>query len=111
MRDKQNKRRIAITGIGLVTPLGNTAEQTWAASLSGKSGIAEIESFDARGFPTRIAAEVKDFDAARSTSDRKILKYAGRFNRFALAAAEEAIADCGISPTSSDSKRDRKSTL
>ena len=56
-----SKRRVAITGIGLVTPVGNDVAATWAALLGGRSGGAEITNFDARGFPVRIAAEVKNF--------------------------------------------------
>ncbi len=55
------KRRVAITGIGLVTPVGNDVPTTWDALLAGRSGGAEISLFDASGFPVRIAAEVKNF--------------------------------------------------
>ena len=65
--DDAVKRRVAITGIGLVTPVGNDVATTWAALLAGSSGGAPITLFDASGFSTRIAAEVKDFDDARSS--------------------------------------------
>jgi 3-oxoacyl-[acyl-carrier-protein] synthase II len=58
------RRRVAITGVGLVTPVGNDASSTWASLLSGRSGVAPISTFDASGFPTRIGAEVKNFDEA-----------------------------------------------
>jgi 3-oxoacyl-(acyl-carrier-protein) synthase len=91
--------RVAITGIGLVTPVGNDVATTWAALLEGRSGGAPIASFDASGFSTRIAAEVKDFDALAVIGDRKLLKLANKSHRFALAAAHQAFRDAGIAPT------------
>ncbi len=93
-----SRRRVAITGVGLVTPVGNDAPSTWASLLSGRSGVAPISTFDASGFPTRIGAEVKSFDEASLIADRKQLKFASRSHRFALAAAEEALRDAGIRP-------------
>ncbi len=99
------RRRVAITGLGLVTPVGNDVATTWDALLAGRSGTAPISLFDASGFSTRIAAEVKGFDDAAITADRKLMKFANRSHRFALAAAEQAIRDAGIGPTNDD--RDR----
>src|ERR1700692_539571 len=99
------KRRVAITGLGLVTPVGNDVATTWSAVLAGRSGAAPISLFDASGFSTRIAAEVKGFDDAMLVSDRKLIKFANRSHRFALAAAEQAIRDAGIAPTSATSER------
>ena len=99
------RRRIAITGIGLVTPVGNDARTTWANLQAGRSGCAVIRQFDAGSFPVRIGAEVKDFDAAAVIGNPKLLKHASRPHRFALAAAEEALADAGIRPTISDGHR------
>ena len=99
------KRRVAITGVGMVTPCGNDAETTWSALLGGKSGAAAITLFDASGFSTRIAAEVKAFDERVIEADRKLLKFAGRSHKFALAAAEEAFRDAGILPTAETSER------
>jgi 3-oxoacyl-[acyl-carrier-protein] synthase II len=96
-----SRRRVAITGIGMVTPVGNTALTTWASLLEGRSGAAPIKGFDARGFSARIGAEVKDFDADSLVPDRKLLKYASRSHRFALVAADEALRDAGIRPESS----------
>ena len=92
-----SKRRVAITGIGLVTPVGNDVESTWSALLAGRSGGAPISLFDASGFSTRIAAEVKGFD--ESLVDRRLRKHTMRAHRFALVAAEQAFADAGIRPT------------
>jgi 3-oxoacyl-[acyl-carrier-protein] synthase-1/3-oxoacyl-[acyl-carrier-protein] synthase II len=102
--EDNGKKRVAVTGIGMVTPLGNDASTTWKALVDGKSGIARIASFDPSGFPTRIAAEVKGFDVD-AVGDRKLLKYAVPFARFALAAADEAIRDAGIRPAPATAER------
>lgn len=99
------QRRIAVTGIGLVTPVGNNTEDTWSALLAGKSGAAPITNFDASGFSTTIGAEVKGFDAADVLEDTRQLKYSARSHRFALGAAAEALADAGIAPTPETSHR------
>jgi 3-oxoacyl-(acyl-carrier-protein) synthase len=99
------RRRVAITGIGLVTPVGNDVATTWAALDGVKSGAAPITLFDASGFPTRFAAEVKGFDDGAITAPRKFLNQANRSQRFALAAAEQAMRDSGIEPQDAD--RDR----
>ena len=99
------KRRVAITGIGMVSPVGNDVETTWSALLAGRSGAAPISLFDASGFSTRIAAEVKGFDEGVITAERRLLKFANRSHKFALAAAEQAIRDAGIAPTDADAER------
>jgi 3-oxoacyl-[acyl-carrier-protein] synthase II len=98
------KRRVAITGIGLVTPVGNDVATTWSALLAGRSGGAPITIFDASGFPVRIASEVKGFDDD-AAGDRKLLKLTTRPHRFALAAAEQAFVDAGIRPTPATATR------
>jgi 3-oxoacyl-(acyl-carrier-protein) synthase len=99
------RRRVAITGVGLVTPVGNDVATTWSAVLEGRSGVGPISIFDASGFSTRIAAEVKDFDASALGADRKLLKFANRSHRFALGAAEQAMRDAGIAPTAATATR------
>ncbi len=98
------RRRVAITGLGLVTPLGNDVASTWNGLMDGRSGVGPITVFDASGFPTRIAAEVRNFDPD-AAGDRKLLKLAGRQHRFALAAAAQAIAAAGAAPTKRDGAR------
>jgi len=98
-------RRVAITGLGIVTPLGNDVAATWKALLAGRSGVAPITHFDASGFPVRIAAEVKDFDPRHAIEDKKLLKFANRSHVLGLAAAEEALSDAGIRPEGSDATR------
>ncbi len=98
------RRRVAVTGVGMVTPVGHDVERTWTALLAGNSGGREISLFDASGFPVHIAAEVKDF-ALAAPVPRKLLKYANRSQLFALEAAEQALADAGIRPTPEDAER------
>lgn len=99
------RRRVAITGIGLVTPAGNDVASTWNRLKAGESCAAPISLFDASGFSTRIAAEVKHFDPLEAVGDKKLLKFANRSHGFALAAAEQAFTDAGIRPTSQSADR------
>ena len=104
MTGRGDRRRVAVTGVGLVTPVGNDVATTWDALLAGRSGGGPITLFDASGFTTRIAAEVKGFANALVT-DRKLLKLANRSHRFMLEAAEQALRDAGIRPTPDDARR------
>ena len=99
------KKRVAITGLGVVTPAGNDVATTWATLQSGRSMGAPITIFDASGFSTRIAAEVKGFDPRAVIDDRRLLKFANRSHAFALAAADQAFADAGVRPTAATSAR------
>jgi beta-ketoacyl-acyl-carrier-protein synthase II len=99
------RRRVAITGLGLVTPLGNDVNATWRSLLEGRSGVAPITNFDPAGLPVRIAAEVKNFDPARLPVDPQLLKYAARHAGFALAAAAQAIEDAGARPRPDNATR------
>ncbi len=93
-----DRRRVAITGLGMVTPVGNNARSSWANLLAGRSGIGVIQQFDASGFPVRIGAEVRDLPPEAVACDPALAKFAARSHRFALAAAAEALADAGIFP-------------
>ena len=88
-------RRVAVTGLGAVTPLGNDAPSTWDAAVAGRSGIDWIRSFDANEFPVRVAAEVKDFDATTVASAKEVRKLE-RNVLLSLGAAKEAMADGGL---------------
>jgi len=99
------RRRVAITGIGMVTPVGCNAPTTWASLLAGRSGVGPIRQFDASGFPVRIGAEVKAVPSEATLCDPRLLKFASRSHRFALAAAGEALADAGIRPLADNSHR------
>jgi 3-oxoacyl-[acyl-carrier-protein] synthase II len=84
-------RRVVVTGMGAITPVGATARETWESAVAGKSGIDFIRSFDASGYPVRIAAEVKDFDPA-TVAPAKDARRLDRYVLLALAAAREAVA-------------------
>src|ERR671918_920636 len=88
-------RRVAITGIGAVTPLGNDLPTTWDGLVAGRSGIDTIGAFDASDFPVRIAGEVKDYDPAGAGSPKEVRKF-DRNVLFALTAAKEAMGDAGM---------------
>jgi len=90
-------RRIAITGIGMVTPVGLDAPTTWASLVAGKSGVDTIRGFDASGFSARIGAEVKNFDAAEKIQDKNCSSLLPG-PRICTVAAEEALTDAGLRP-------------
>ena len=85
-------RRVVVTGMGVVSPLGLSAETTWTACLGGVSGAAPITKFDASGFKTKFAAEVKDFDPL-AFMDKKDAKKMDAFTQYAVACAKMALAD------------------
>lgn len=89
------KRRVVVTGLGLVTPLGIGVPATWAALCRGESGVGPITRFDASKFPTRIAAEVKGFDPA-AYIEKKEIKKMDTFIHYAVAASQEAVDDAGL---------------
>src|SRR5881227_3244997 len=88
-------KRVAVTGLGAVTPIGNDVPSMWRAAVAGESGIDWIRSFDATGLPVRVAAEVKDFDASQVASPKEVRKLE-RNVLLALGAAKEAMADAGL---------------
>jgi 3-oxoacyl-[acyl-carrier-protein] synthase II len=98
-------RRVVVTGLGALTPIGNTVSEFWAAALRGESGAAPITRFDAAAFDTRFACEVKGFDPLEFL-DRKLAKRLDPFCQYAVVAADEALRDAGIDPTtlSADAK-------
>jgi 3-oxoacyl-[acyl-carrier-protein] synthase II len=89
------ERRVVVTGLGLVTPLGVGTKEAWEAAIAGKSGIGPITRFDASALPTRIAGEVKNFDASRFM-DKKEARRNDLFIQFGLAATELALRDAGL---------------
>jgi 3-oxoacyl-[acyl-carrier-protein] synthase II len=89
------ERRVVVTGIGLVTPLGIGTQQTWEAAIAGKSGVGPITRFDAKDLPARIAGEVKGFDPA-AFMDKKEARRNDLFIQFGLAAAQLALQDSGL---------------
>ncbi len=99
-----SKRRVVVTGLGLLTPVGNTVEDSWKNIVAGKSGIAPITSFDASQFSTRISGSVKDFDATQYLSP-KDLKKMDTFIHFGLAAGIQALEDSGLEVTDENAER------
>jgi len=92
------RRRVVVTGLGMITPLGSTVEKTWAGILAGKSGIGPITRFDATGLETTIAGEVRDFDP-QDYMDRKEIRRSDRFVHFAVASAGQALASARLEIT------------
>ncbi len=90
-------RRVVVTGMGMVTPVGHDLESTWRALLAGKSGVGPITLFESRTFPTRIAAEVKDLRLGDYLADSERWAEYSRNTTFALAAASMAMKDSGLS--------------
>ena len=97
-------RRVVVTGVGLVTPLGTGTEKTWEGLVSGRSGIGPITRFDASAHASQIAAEVKDFDPA-NWFEKKQAKNLDHFVQYGIAAADLAIQDSGLTITEEMSER------
>lgn len=91
-------RRVVVTGLGLVTPVGNSVETTWTALVEGRSGADYIKKFDAEKFPVRFACEVNDFDPLNYV-DKKDARKMGAFIQYAVAASKEAVNDSGLKIT------------
>ena len=91
-------RRVAITGIGAVTPVGNDAKSTWESLISGRSGVGPITTFDASTYPVRIAGMVKDFDPTPFLQDPRMARHLSRAAGFGVAATAEALAAAGVGP-------------
>lgn len=90
------KRRVVVTGLGCITPLGNTIEEMWQGQKDVRSGVGAITHFDASRFPTKFAAEVRGFDFDACVKDPSMFADAGRNIRFAIGAASQAVADSGF---------------
>ncbi len=97
-------RRVVVTGLGAVTPIGNTVAETWASVRAGKSGIAKITEFDPSDYACQIAGEVKDFNPA-DWMDKKEARKMGRYTQLSVAAAVQAMKDSGLSESAVDASR------
>jgi 3-oxoacyl-[acyl-carrier-protein] synthase II len=97
-------KRVVITGLGAITPLGNTAPETWTALVNGVSGIAPITAFDATNFKTQFAGEVKGFDPT-AVIDKKEARKMDRYSQFSVCVAEEAMRDSGLDLEKEDRSR------
>ena len=98
------KRRVVVTGLGAVTPIGNTADEFWNGIKEGKVGIGEITKFDTTDYKVKLAAEVKEFDA-KEHMDAKAAKRMEPFAQYAVAAAKEAYEDAGLDMEKEDPYR------
>lgn len=100
----QKRRRVVVTGLGVVSPVGNTLEEAWSSLVQGKSGAGPITLFDASQYPTRFAAEVKNFNPGLYLSPKE-LKHSDRFVQFAVASAKQAVADAQLDISKEDPYR------
>lgn len=99
-----SKRRVVVTGLGAVTPIGATVSQTWSALMAGQSGIDRISHFDPSNFACQVAAEVKDFDPTVAVSAKE-LKKMDRFIQMGMVAGVEAFNDAGLDVTDANAER------
>lgn len=98
------RRRVVVTGLGALTPLGNSLEESWAGAIAGKSGITAITRFDANGFASRIAGEIKNFDPAQYVDKKEVRRY-DNFAIYALAAAQMLMQDAALTITPDIARR------
>jgi len=98
------KRRVVVTGMGIISPLGIGLEENWAAITEGRSGVGLISKFDAGSFPVRIAGEVKDFQPENYISHKDVKKM-DTFIHFALVCSQFALQDSGYEVTESNAER------
>lgn len=98
------RRRVVITGLGIVSPVGNTVEEAWQNILAGRSGIGAVTKFDASTFPTRIAGEVKNFDIGSYLSPKEARRM-DTFIHFGMAAGIQAVRDAGLDQEQVDAER------
>ncbi|AIC95107.1 MULTISPECIES: beta-ketoacyl-ACP synthase II [Shouchella] len=98
------KRRVVVTGIGAVTPLGLNAASSWEAAIAGKSGIGHLTRIDAESYPMKVAAEINDFNP-EDFIDKKEARRMDRFTQFAVASAKQALADSGLEITDENAAR------
>jgi 3-oxoacyl-[acyl-carrier-protein] synthase II len=103
-RQRSISERVVITGLGAITPLGLTVEETWQGLVAGRSGIGPVTQFDASSFPSRIAGEVKEFDPKQYINFKEARRMA-RCSQLAIATAQEALADAGLSLPFADEER------
>jgi len=94
--NEHQRRRVVISGVGCITPMGTDVEQVWQGLKQGASGVGYTSIFDASRFPTRISAEVRNWDISDVGEDPKVWELRGRHTRFAAGAAKKAVADSGI---------------
>ncbi len=108
---REGERRVVVTGLGAITPLGNDVASTWEAMVAGRSGVRRIESFDPVNVPSKVAGEVRGFDAS-SVMDRKEVRRNDRYVHFAWGATVEALRDAGLAnPFADETLADRTGVI
>ena len=90
-----SKRRVVVTGLGIVSPVGNSIDAAWTNIVAGKSGIAKVSRFDASGMSTSIAGEVKDFDSSVYMASKEA-RHFDTFVHYGIAASTDALRDSGL---------------
>ena len=90
------RRRVVITGIGCINPMGNDVETMWSGLKESQSGVGYTSIFDASRFPTRISAEIKNWELSDAGEDEERWKFCGRHSRFAIGAAKQAVEASGF---------------
>src|SRR4029079_3709235 len=99
------RKRVVVTGVGSVNPMGHSVEEVWSGLKEGKSGVGFTTIFDASKFPTKISAEVKNWDASKAGLDAEGWKVRGRHTKFAAGAAKQAMAESGVLDSIKDPTR------
>ncbi len=100
-----SKRRVVVTGLGMLSPVGNTAEESWQTLLKGQSGITSIDHFDTTDFPTKFAGLVKNFDPEEHGISKKDARKMDLFIQYGVAAGIQALADSGLEITDANAHR------
>ena len=91
-----SRRRVVITGLGIVSPVGNSVDEAWQNILAGRSGIGPVTKFDASTFPTKIAGEVKNFEPTQYFKNPKDVRRTDRYTQLGMAASKMALQDSGV---------------
>ena len=102
---RNSRRRVVVTGVGVINPLGNDIETLWTNLKEGKSGVGYTTIFDASKFPTKISAEIKNWDIADAVDNPELWKLRGRHTRFAAGAATQAFKASGVNDHIKDRRR------
>ena len=104
MASDNGRRRVVITGMGVISPLGNTVDELWQRAVAGESGITELTAIDPSAYPCKVAGQVDDFDPTE-WMDRKTARRMARFSQFAIAAARQALDDAELDLDHTDRRR------
>jgi len=94
--NQMTRRRVVVTGIGVINPMGNDVETMWGEMKQSRSGVGYTTVFDASNFPTRISAEIKNWDITQAGEDAEVWKHRGRHTKFAAGAAKQAVLGSGV---------------